>query len=595
MRELTVLHLFSGIGGCTRGMQLAGFKSLGSIDVDARAIEQLKRWTGTPGFVADIAAMQPADLRALVPRAPDVMIMSPPCKSFSGCMPAARAGEDRYVDMSQLAVRATFLVLETWATPPGLILIENVPRIRTRGAPLLEQIVKTLQRYGFETSQDTHNCREVGGGPQDRIRFFMVARHRERVPDYWRKPPKQQGMTVGDALLHLPSPVADHGDPMHVMPLLSPLNWLRLAAIRAGRDWRDLPAAIRLGGDQAARHSGILGVEAVDEPAHVVTGNARPMGTRGSVADPRVGWDPGLHKGRPDSFGVERFDRPAHTIRGRQEVQTSRRSVVDPRLGERPARQNGGFGVELADQPAHAVLAEGTVRNTRASIADPRLTCSPRAGAYGVQDAAEPAPAVLGHHSHDNAAGTLADPRLAHVPHRGAYGVVGVEGAAPTVRGHQDVRQAPGAVIDARGWPVATHVLAVEGAELVLYGPPIDLTSKRPCLLVIETFVDDPTAERGVWHRPMTPRELFSLQDGDETFVVEGPRSSSKTQAGIIEWIGNMIPVRTATAIGLSAKACLLSSQSAGFLRGQDVWVAPHEAEQAPSPAPVENAGSPAT
>ncbi|HRU10234.1 MAG TPA: hypothetical protein P5144_12735, partial [Thermoanaerobaculia bacterium] len=32
------------------------------------------------------------------------------------------------------------------------------------------------------------------------------------------------------------------------VPLLSPLNWLRLAAIRAGRDWRDLPAAIRIGG-----------------------------------------------------------------------------------------------------------------------------------------------------------------------------------------------------------------------------------------------------------------------------------------------------------------------------------------------------------
>ncbi|HRU10703.1 MAG TPA: hypothetical protein P5144_15110 [Thermoanaerobaculia bacterium] len=53
-----------------------------------------------------------------------------------------------------------------------------------------------------------------------------------------------------------------------------------------------------------------------------------------------------------------------------------------------------------------------------------------------------------------------------------------------------------------------------------------------------------------------------------------------------------MIPVRTATAIGLAAKACLLSTQSAGFLRGQDVWVAPQK-EQAPSPAP-EHAGEPA-
>ena len=85
---------------------------------------------------------------------------------------------------------------------------------------------------------------------------------------------------------------------------------------------------------------------------------------------------------------------------------------------------------------------------------------------------------------------------------------------------------------------------------------------------------------------------MFSLQDGDEDFVVEGPRSSSKKQAGIIEWIGNMIPKRTATAIGLAAKACLLSTQSAGFLRGQDVWVAPQK-EQAPSPAP-EHEGEPA-
>ncbi len=43
-----------------------------------------------------------------------------------------------------------------------------------------------------------------------------------------------------------------------------------------------------------------------------------------------------------------------------------------------------------------------------------------------------------------------------------------------------------------------------------------------------------------------------------------------------------MIPVRTATAIGLSAKACLLSGKSAGFLRGQDVWVSP-ETDRAPA------------
>jgi site-specific DNA-cytosine methylase len=382
---------------------------------------------------------------------------------------------------------------------------------------MLQQIVGLLQRSGYSVDLDTHKCGEIGELAQIRVRFFLVARHLERCPDFWRKPPRKRVKNVGEVLLTLPSPVADHGDPMHRLPLLSPLNWLRLAAIRAGRDWRDLPPAIRLGGK--ARRSGAYEVLDSDDPAKVVRGRHDVWAAPASVADPRVGWDPERHKGRPDSFGVERIDEPAHTIRGRQEVQTSRRSVADPRLGERSGRQNGGFGVESADAPAHAVLAEGTVRNTRASVADPRLGCTQRAGSYGVQDPAEPAGAVLGHHSHDNAVGSFADPRLSH----------------------------------------------------------------------------DPGAERGTWHRPMTLRELFKLQGGEDSFVVEGPRSSSKTQPGVGEWIGNMIPVGAAEAIGRSAYACVTSTASAGFLRGQDVWVSP-EREEAPSRAPLEdNAGISAT
>ena len=60
------------------------------------------------------------------------------CKSFSGCMPAQRARETRYVDMSQLATRGMFLALESWAPRrPKLILLENVPRMQNRGAELL--------------------------------------------------------------------------------------------------------------------------------------------------------------------------------------------------------------------------------------------------------------------------------------------------------------------------------------------------------------------------------------------------------------------------------------------------------------------------
>lgn len=608
----TVVNLFSGIHGCTLGFKRAGFRSLAAIDFDPKACEQGRRLTGSPTFCRDIAAMQPGELRELVgATAPDVLVMSPPCKSFSGCMPAARAGEAHYVDMSQLAVRATFLALETWPVPPGLILIENVPRIQTRGAPLLAQIIALLQRSGYATDQGTHDCGVIGGLAQHRERFLLVARHMERVPSFLRKPPAKRVRNVGEVLLPLPSPAADHGDHMHRLPLLSALNWLRLAAIRAGKDWRDLPAEIRIGGaENPARHAGKLGVEDFDAPAHTVVGRGNRPGSgwssvadprigeqgdrqprsgsygvtdvgepaatiRGrhdvwtapaSVADPRVQWDRSAHGGRPDSYGVGTMEAPSLTVRAQALVQTSRASIADPRLGDRPSRQNGGFGVEAHDAPAHSVLGEGTVRNTRASVADPRLGCEPRKGAYGVQAADQPGATVVGHHAHDNSPGSVADPRLAHTPRRGTMGVMAEDEPAPTVRAHHEVRQAAGAVVDSRGWPVPTHELVIEDGAMVLYGPPLDLVSKRSCYLVIR-------APDGTWHRPLTDRELATLQGFPTDFQIEGPRSSSKTQAGVREWIGNAIPVDAAEAIGLEAAATLRSSSVAGFLRGGDVWV----------------------
>lgn len=529
----TVAHLFAGSGGCTLGFARAGFRSLGSFDFDAKACRDLERLTGGPAFVRDLAALEPAELHRLTGRCPDVVVMSPPCKSFSGCMPTARAGEERYVDMSQLAVRGVFLALEAWAPKvPRIILLENVPRIQTRGAELLAQVVALLQRYGYTTDQRTHDCGEIGGLAQRRERFLLVARHLETCPDVLRRPPPQRVRTVGEVLLPLPSPAAAHGDEMHRLPLLSPLNWLRVAAIRAGKDWRDLPAAIRLVGDARARHSGILGVEASDAPAHTVTGNARPMGTWGSVADPRVGWDPELHKGRPDSYGVARTDVPALTVRGRQDVQSSRASVADPRLG-----------------------------------------CEPRNGHYGVIATAAPGPTIIGHHQHDCAPASVADPRLDHGPRRGSFGVLDPTAPAPTVRAHHDARQAPAAVVDERGWRVPTHDLVREGDELVLYGPPLDLSPKaRPSLLVIR-------APDGTWHRPLTDRELAVLQGFPVDCQLEGPSSSSRSKgAGRREHIGNAIPPPTAEAIAREAAATLRSKSVAGFLLGPDTWVQPEEA-----------------
>jgi site-specific DNA-cytosine methylase len=376
MPDPTIVHLFAGSGGCTLGFQRAGFRSLGSFDFDARACRDLVRLTGGPAFCRDLAAMQPAELRELTAgECPDVVVMSPPCKSFSGCMPAGRATEVRYVDMSQLAVRGVFLALEAWAPKlPRLVLLENVPRIQSRGAELLAQVVALLQRYGYTTDQRTHDCGVLGGLAQHRERFLLVARHIATCTDVLRKPPQQRVRTVGEVLLPLPSPAAEHGDEMHRLPLLSPLNWLRLAAIRAGKDWRDLPATIRLGGDAPARHDGKLGVERWDGAAHTVIGRgSRPGSTWASTADPRVGGEV-KREPRSGAYEVLDSDEPAKVVRGRHDVWAAPASTADPRVGfAGPDTHSGLLGVEDPAAPAHTVTANARVQASRGAVADVRM------------------------------------------------------------------------------------------------------------------------------------------------------------------------------------------------------------------------------
>jgi hypothetical protein len=71
------------------------------------------------------------------------------CKGFSGLLPEEKSRSRKYQALNRLALRAVWLTLEAWADdPPELILFENVPRIKTRGRWLLDQIGELLRVYG---------------------------------------------------------------------------------------------------------------------------------------------------------------------------------------------------------------------------------------------------------------------------------------------------------------------------------------------------------------------------------------------------------------------------------------------------------------
>jgi len=611
MKTYNLLSLFAGIGGGAIGFLAARhadgsrFRSCGAVDYEPAAARDFERLTGSRCHVGDLSTMQPADLAAVCDAPPDVLFSSPPCQGNSGCLPASQAATPKYQDMNALAVRGLFLTLEAWRTQPRLILMENVPRIQHRSRQLLDVIGKMLRTYGYTCRETVHDCGELGGLAQRRKRFLLVARLTSgprRVSDWWREPVKQRVRGVGEVLGRLPIPLpgSTEGGPMHALPRLSAMNWLRLALIPAGGDWRDLPAAVRLD-ERPMRQNGGFGVEGWMDPAHAVLAEGTVRNVRASVADPRMGCEP-----RNGTMGVVGADEPAGTVLANLDIHAGASAVADPRPGYEsrrgghgvnpwgapsrtvigndfgqkgaavadprlPGRFHGEHGVDGWEDPAGTVLG-AAVTSKGANVADPRLSDRPgrHEAKYRVTDGAEPAGTVIASDRVGSGAPSVADPRVTCERNEGGHGVRRWDQPSACLIGAASIDNWPGQVADPRGsgHQIGRIVGTPEGPVLV--GVTLDLADKRP--------LDRPPiilAADGTWHRPMTDLELAALQslptklDG-EWLVLTGNRARRRAS------IGNAVPPKAAEAIATTALGCLVASDSGAVTLSCDpVWVGP--------------------
>jgi site-specific DNA-cytosine methylase len=386
--------------------------------------------------------------------APDGVFTSPPCKGLSGLLPSASAASEKYQALNELTVRGVRLVLEAFPeAPPKVILFENVPRIKTRGRHLLAEITALLRRHGYAVDQRDHDCGELGGLGQRRKRFLLIARHQKSLRPFIYQPEAKPLQTIGDVIGPLPLPDAPELGPLHRLPRLKWLTWLRLALIPAGGDWRDLqkvaPEEYRL--VHEPRGGGSWGVQEWDAPGASVTGSASVKGSNAaSVADPRSGY-----------FQVAPWAEPSGTVTAAARLSRSNgvAAIADPRMPVKGDSYNGSpglYGVSRWDEAAPAVTGSAKVSssNCPSAIADPRLKHSPYPGVYGVLRTDEASPAVTGGQGVgvSNGPQAIADPRLP--ASRGVYPnrfrLVRWDGPAPTVTGDTDVQCGAPSIDDPR-------------------------------------------------------------------------------------------------------------------------------------------------
>lgn len=474
-KTLTSLHLCCGAGGDMLGFQEAGFAVKG-VDNDKLACEAARYLTGAPVLCADLLTTTPRELAAFTP-CPDVVVLSAPCQGNSKCLPAKMSKTAKYQDLNRLAEVIIELVsataTEVWGKRPAAIFFENVSGIKARSNHVLDNVRATLRVHGYVFDERYHDCGRIGGLAQHRERYLLIARHPKLCPAYILHPPAQRVRGIAEVLGALPTPIpgSGNGGPMHELPRVSDLNALRLALIRAGKDWRDLPPSVMIGAS-ATKHGGHYGVMDDEQPSNTVLASARMDTGRASTRDrsvplavdfephasaeaypsaelcPQIEDRPGRHAGY---FGVQAPEDPAHAIIGSMKGINANGAAVDPRVEFGGDTHKGTLGVEDDHEAAHAVIGEKRATRNWGSATDPRITNHPRSGTMQINPSEEPSTTIIGH-ARAEKGNTAADPRLnlGRDAHNGPFGVEHPQAPAHAIIGAGRAGNTWGSLADPR-------------------------------------------------------------------------------------------------------------------------------------------------
>jgi DNA (cytosine-5)-methyltransferase 1 len=282
MKRRTAIDLFSGAGGISLGLEAAGYRVLLANDLDPAAARSYRR--NFPGHVfverdvREVDALELAASAGVRPGELDLLMGGPPCQGFS--IIGARVVHDVRNDLFR-----DFLRIGK-ALEPRCMVIENVPGLATlaQGA-ILRAILEGFQDLGYSCSFAELLAAQYGV-PQMRWRMVFVAFRNdlgiapamgfprpthgrrgigELIPNCTIPPADWAGfVTTREAIGDLPPVEAGQevseytGRPAsayqremraglkkqlynHYAPRMSAQNLARIAALKEGQDWRDLP------------------------------------------------------------------------------------------------------------------------------------------------------------------------------------------------------------------------------------------------------------------------------------------------------------------------------------------------------------------
>lgn len=236
---------FSGPGGMSLGLEMAGFNVLYAFDYNKMAIATFCKHFDKKGHVIDATTITGKEiLESIGLQKGDLPLFSggPPCQGFSKQKRGAHLGDNR----NNLILEYLRLITEM---KPRFFLFENVAIFgQKRGRKYIEEFKKTLIEYylfpHFYNSADY-------GLAQTRERFMMVGCRKDQGVGFrFPKPTVKVWKTVGEVLAGLPEPPLDYTNhpafPNHQRARITEINIERFSHVPEGGGWQDIPYELRL-------------------------------------------------------------------------------------------------------------------------------------------------------------------------------------------------------------------------------------------------------------------------------------------------------------------------------------------------------------
>lgn len=167
-KSFTFIDLFSGCGGLSSGLEMAGHRCLLGVDANKEAIQSFAaNHEEAAVYLGDIKKLSEKKLKELLRgQKVDMVVGGPPCQGFS------TVGKGVVEDQRNLLFKEFIRIVK--ATNPKVILFENVTGlVAKKNQPVLNKIFQYFERLGYNMDARVLSAEEFGV-PEKRRRTIIM-------------------------------------------------------------------------------------------------------------------------------------------------------------------------------------------------------------------------------------------------------------------------------------------------------------------------------------------------------------------------------------------------------------------------------------